>query len=218
MVHYRPRNVCQFRIKLLLLFFFGINLLSCSLVANKIDSLPYYNSQDLTPIWNSNNAHRIAKFNLFDQRGSVYNSDSLSGKIYIASFFFTTCPSICPRMTKCLKTLQDSIANMQNVEIVSFSVMPWVDSINKLKVYGKENNINPVRWHLLTGEKSMIYSLGRASFFADNNQLKDTSTFIHTDKMFLIDIHQHIRGVFNATNMDDIVRVLNDIKILKKEI
>ena len=101
--------------------------------------------------------------------------------------------------------------------MVSFTVMPWVDSVNKLKIYGEENCINPVRWHLLTGKKSTIYSLGRASFFADNNPLNDTTTFIHTDKMFLIDIHQQIRGVYNATNLDDIVSVIKDIKNLKSE-
>lgn len=217
MERYQPRIACLFHVKLMAVFFCYFNLLGCSLITNKMEDLPFYNSQDLTPSWNSNKAHHIAKFNLVDQRGKVYNSDSLSGKIYITNFFFTTCPSICPKMTKCLKILQDSIVKMQNVEMVSFTVMPWVDSVNKLKIYGEENRINPLRWHLLTGKKSTIYSLGRASFFADNNPLNDTTTFIHTDKMFLIDIHQQIRGVYNATNLDDIVSVIKDIKNLKSE-
>jgi len=218
MALYRPRIVCLFLIKLTAVFFLSFNLLCCNLITNKIETLPFYNSKDLTPSWDSNKPHYIAKFNLVDQRGKEYNSDSLNGKMYIANFFFTTCPSICPKMTKNLNILQDSIANLQNVAIVSFSVMPWIDTVNKLKVYGAENHVNPVRWHLLTGNKSTIYALGSASFFADKNPLNDTSTFIHTDKMYLIDTHQQIRGVYNATNIDDIGRVLSDIKILKKEI
>ena len=216
MVLYLRRIACPLLVKLLAVFFI-LNISSCNIFSNN-ESLPYYNTQDLTPTWNPRNGHQIAYFNLKDQTGNKFGSDSLTGKIYIANFFFTTCPSICPKMTKCFKIIQDSIANMQHVEIVSFSVMPWVDSVNKLKVYGEQNNINPTKWHLLTGDKSIIYALGRASFFADNNKLSDTSSFIHTDKMYLIDNQNRIRGVYNATKVDDIARVLADIKILKKDI
>ncbi len=216
MVLYLRRIACPLLVKLLAVFFI-LNISSCNIFSNN-ESLPYYNTQDLTPTWNPRNGHQIAYFNLKDQTGNKFGSDSLTGKIYIANFFFTTCPSICPKMTRCFKIIQDSIANMQHVEIVSFSVMPWVDSVNKLKVYGEQNNINPTKWHLLTGDKSIIYALGRASFFADNNKLSDTSSFIHTDKMYLIDNQNRIRGVYNATKVDDIARVLADIKILKKDI
>ena len=216
MVLYLRRIVCQLLVESLAVIFLILNLSSCHVFTNPIESLPYYNSQDLTPSWDSKNMHHIAPFNLVDQTGKGFGSDSLSGKIYIANFFFTTCPSICPKMTKCLKKLQDSISTMQNVAIVSFSVMPRIDSVKKLKNYGDQHNINPVFWHLLTGEKSAIYSLGRASFFADNNKSTDTSSFLHTDKMYLIDQQQQIRGVYNATNMEDIGRVLADITILNK--
>jgi len=160
--------------------------------------------------------HHIAKFNLVDQTGKIFSSDSLNDKVYIANFFFTTCPSICPKMTKCFKVLQDSLSANNLVELISFSVMPWEDSVSKLKAYGIDNSINPIKWHLLTGDKSIIYSLGRSSFFADNNKLSDTVSFIHTDKMYLIDKNQQIRGIYNATNMGDISRVLADIQILDR--
>ena len=216
MVLYLRRIVCQSCVKLLAVLFFVFNLVSCHVFTNPIESLPYFNSQDLTPTWDSKKIHQIAHFNLVDQTGKGFGSDSLRDKIYIANFFFTTCPSICPKMTKCLKKLQDSISAMHNVEIVSFSVMPRVDSVKKLKNYGDQHDINPGFWHLLTGEKSAIYLLGRASFFADNNKSTDTSSFLHTDKMYLIDQQQQIRGVYNATDMNDISRVLADITILKK--
>lgn len=214
MVLYLRKIVCQLHVKSIVILIVTLNLSSCDLLS-KNESLPYYNSQDLTPTWNTKNEHRISIFNLVDQNGKNFGSDSLKDKIYVANFFFTTCPTICPRMTKCFKVLQDSISNMENVELVSFSVMPWVDTVNKLKIYGESNGVNPTKWHLLTGNRSFIYSLGRSSFFADNNQLSDSSTFLHTDKMFLIDKDQQIRGVYNATNMDDIYRVLADIKALK---
>ncbi len=214
MVLYLRRIVCQLLVKLFAIVLIVLNLLSCNVFSNN-EILPYYNSQDLTPSWNIKNEHRITAFNLVDQNGKNFGSNLLNDKIYIANFFFTTCPGICPKMTKCFKVLQDSISLMNHVELVSFSVMPWIDTVNKLKKYGEENGVNPAKWHLLTGDKSIIYSLGRSSFFADNNKLTDSTTFLHTDKMYLIDKNQQIRGVYNATNMNDISRVLTDIKALK---
>ncbi len=214
MVLYLRRIVCQLLVKLFAIVLIVLNLLSCNVFSNN-EILPYYNSQDLTPNWNTKKEHRITAFNLVDQNGKNFGSKLLNDKIYIANFFFTTCPGICPKMTKCFKVLQDSISLMNHVELVSFSVMPWIDTVNKLKKYGEENGVNPAKWHLLTGDKSIIYSLGRSSFFADNNKLTDSTTFLHTDKMYLIDKNQQIRGVYNATNMDDISRVLTDIKALK---
>ena len=214
MVLYLRRIVCQLLVKLFAIVLIVLNLLSCNVFSNN-EILPYYNSQDLTPNWNIKKEHRITAFNLVDQNGKNFGSKLLNDKIYIANFFFTTCPGICPKMTKCFKVLQDSISIMNDVELVSFSVMPWIDTVNKLKKYGEENGVNPAKWHLLTGDKSIIYSLGRSSFFADNNKLTDSTTFLHTDKMYLIDKNQQIRGVYNATNMDDISRVLTDIKALK---
>lgn len=215
MAYYRPKTVCQFCIKIFLAAFISSIWCSCNLGNAKYDVLPYYNSQDLTPTWDVNKRHVIANFSLMDQNGKLFNADSLKDKIYIANFFFTTCPSICPKMTKSFKILQDSILNMQQVELVSFTVMPWVDSVQKLKTYGLLNGVNSAKWHLLTGVRSIIYSLGRSSFFADNNKISDTSTFLHTDKMYLIDKHQRIRGVYNATQVADVYRVLDDIRALK---
>lgn len=214
MVLYQLRIACQLLVKFFTLVLIVSNLSSCNVFSNN-EILPYYNSQDLTPNWNTKNEHRITAFNLVDQNGKNFGSNLLNDKIYIANFFFTTCPGICPKMTKCFKVLQDSISLMNHVELVSFSVMPWIDTVNKLKKYGEENGVYPAKWHLLTGDKSIIYTLGRSSFFADNNKLTDSTTFLHTDKMYLIDKNQQIRGVYNATNMDDISRVLTDIKALK---
>jgi len=214
MVLYQRRIACPLLVKLFAIVLIVLHLSSCNVFSNN-EILPYYNSQDLTPNWNTKKEHRITAFNFVDQNGKNFGSKSLKDKIYIANFFFTTCPGICPKMTKCFKVLQDSISLMNHVELVSFSVMPWTDTVNKLKKYGEENGVNPAKWHLLTGDKSIIYSLGRSSFFADNNKLTDSTTFLHTDKMYLIDKSQQIRGVYNATNMDDISRVLTDIKALK---
>jgi protein SCO1/2 len=97
--------------------------------------------------------------------------------------------------------------------------MPWVDSVATLKKYGEERNINPAQWHLLTGRKDDIYTLARTSYFAEKGLgiQKTNAEFLHTESMLLIDKKSRIRGIYNATQVIDIERITEDIKILLKE-
>lgn len=191
----------------------------------KDDTLPFFNTAEMDAEWIAENdaryskIHTIAPFALHNQQGHLINKDSLDGHIYVANFFFSVCPSICPKMMTNLKTLQTTFAHEPNLKLVSFSVMPWVDSVATLKKYGQERNINPARWHLLTGKKEDIYVLARQSYFAEKTlgQLKSNGEFLHTESMLLIDKKARIRGIYNATQKVDIERITDDIKILLKE-
>lgn len=206
-------------------FFLIIFLISCKPKNNSEVSLPFYNSADFTAKWININSddyqkiHTIERFSFYDQNGNIFNSDSLKGKIYVANFFFTICPSICPKMTSNLGTIQSTFSQEKDFKIISFSVTPWIDSVAKLKEYGLKHNINATNWRLLTGEKEKIYTLGRKSFFAEKTLglTKNSTDFLHTETMVLIDKKSRIRGVYNATNPDEIPRITEDIEILLKE-
>ncbi len=201
-------------------------LVSCKTNNNlPTDTLPFYNKATFDAEWinkedtNYANIHTIAPFALTSQQGHLITKDSLDGHIYVANFFFTVCPGICPKMVVNLNSLQDSFANNDDVKLVSFSVMPWVDSVAKLKAYGAAHHITPSKWFLLTGDKEQIYSLGRKSYFAEKGlglQKNDTE-FLHTESMLLIDKKSRIRGIYNATQKVDIERVSEDIRTLLKE-
>lgn len=189
------------------------------------ETLPFYN----TPVFNAewideqdpaySKIHTIDSFSLTNQVGQVITNDSLAGHIYVANFFFTSCPSICPKMTGNLKKLQDTFATNRQLKLVSFSVMPWVDSVPKLRKYGYEHGVDPARWYLLTGEKERIYNLGRRSYFAEKGLgiQKDSTSFLHTESMLLVDKKGRIRGIYNATQPVDIERVTDDIRVLLAE-
>jgi len=205
-----------------------IGLLLLLLVAGcnrKNNSLPFYNTADFTAEWiNRDDAkykdiHTIDTFSLQNQLGYFITNDSLKGNIYIANFFFTICPAICPRMINNLQILQDSFTDNKQVKLVSFSVMPRVDSVKRLKEYGENHHINPGKWYLLTGNKERIYKLGRQSYFAEKRLglLKDSTDFLHTESMLLIDKAGRIRGVYNATDNTDVGRITEDIKTLLTE-
>lgn len=191
----------------------------------KNSSLPFYNNADFTAEWISRDdakykaIHTIDTFSLQNQLGHFITSDSLNGNIYIANFFFTICPTICPRMTNNLQILQDSFADNKRVKLVSFSVMPRVDSVKRLKEYGENHHINPYKWYLLTGNKESIYRLGRQSYFAEKRLglEKDSTDFLHTASMLLIDKAGRIRGVYNATDTTEVGRITDDIKTLLTE-
>lgn len=189
------------------------------------ERLPFYNTADFTAEWidpmdkSYASIHRIDGFAMQDQRGQLFGSDSLKGKIYTANFFFTSCPTICPKMTYNLKSLQDSFLTNDKVRMVSFSVMPWIDSVPRLSAYGESMAIDPAKWHLLTGNKNSIYKLGRQSFFAEKKEgmKKDSSEFLHTDVLLLIDQEARIRGIYNATLAADMAKAAGDIRTLLRE-
>lgn len=222
MALFRLKVVFQRGIKAIV---FVVVLMSCKSKSNPKETLPFYNSADFTAEWidqenpKYKQIHTIGSFSFQDQTGHIYNSDSLKGKIYVANFFFTICPSICPKMTNNLSLLQKKFARQKDFKMLSFSVTPWIDSVSTLKEYGKSHQINSTQWHLLTGDKEAIYTLGRQSFFAEKTLglKKGKTDFLHTEAMLLIDQNARIRGVYSATQRDDIERVEEDIEALLKE-
>lgn len=189
------------------------------------ETLPFYNNAQFDAEWIKEtdakyaNIHIIDTFQLKNQVGHTITKDSLNGYIYVANFFFTTCPGICPKMLNNLQILQDSFAVNKQIKLVSFTVMPWVDSVEKLHEYGEVHHINSLQWHLLTGSKEKIYHLARKSYFAEKGLglQKDSTEFLHTESMLLIDKKGRIRGIYNATQKTDVARITEDIATLLNE-
>jgi protein SCO1/2 len=184
--------------------------------------LPYYTEPTFTPLWFDEmpeDLHEIPSFSLTDQSGQTINQEQLKGNIYIANFFFTACPGICPKMTANLQDIQESFANEPLVKILSHSVAPSVDTVNQLKEYAERNEIDGTKWHLLTGSQDSIYTLARKSYFADKaiGFNKSTQEFLHTENFLLIDSEGRIRGVYNGIRSLDMQRLSTDIHTLLKE-
>ena len=162
--------------------------------------------------------HKISNFNLVNQNGNNISQEFYNNKIYVADFFFTTCPSICPIMTNNMLKVQDKIKNDPNVLIVSFSVDPKTDSVAQLKKYAKEKGVDDLKWNLLTGDKKQIYDLARKSFFvAEIDKDSDSNDIIHTENFVLVDPDKRIRGFYDGTNLDEIKNLILDLSLLKGE-
>jgi len=160
--------------------------------------------------------HTIADFELINQNGQKITQKDYTNKIYVADFFFTTCPTICPIMTKNMAEIQGSILDDQDVLLLSHSVTPVIDSVPQLKKYALEKGIMDSKWNLVTGDKKQIYELARKSYLAVKND-GDGGPYdmIHTENFILVDKERRIRGFYDGTNKEEIQKLLEDLEILK---
>jgi len=160
--------------------------------------------------------HTIADFSLTNQNGKTITQRDYKDKIYIADFFFTTCPTICPVMTKNMAGIQAQIIDDDDVLLLSHSVTPIIDSVAQLKKYALEKEVNDAKWNLVTGDKKQIYQLARKSYLAVKND-GDGGPFdmIHTENFILVDKERRIRGFYDGTKTEDIEKLLKDLDILK---
>lgn len=163
-------------------------------------------------------AHRIAEFKLVDQTGDTVTNTDFDGHIYVADFFFTTCPSICPKMTANLSDLAALYKNDSDIMFLSHTVTPQIDSVPVLAAYGQLHRADPSKWKLVTGSKKHIYELARRSYFAVTTEGDGgDQDFIHTENFVLVDKERKIRGFYDGTSKQDMERLQKDIAILRYE-
>lgn len=188
-------------------------------------SLPYYEDASFTPHWLTageealNDFHRIRPFVLVNQLGDTISEKSLEGKVYVADFFFTACPGICPKMTSNMGILQQEFLADKRVHLLSHSVTPRYDSISVLREYAAAKEVDANKWWLLTGDRETIYRLGRKDYFVEEDlgEKKDLDEFLHTENFVLIDQQRHIRGIYNGLNRSSVDQLAADIRTLLAE-
>lgn len=162
--------------------------------------------------------HTIAPFKLINQNGDTITEATYKDKIYVADFFFTTCLTICPKMTDNMVIIQKEILDDPDVMLLSHSVTPEIDSVPRLKEYALEKGVVDSKWNMVTGDKKQIYELARKSYLAVKT-IGDGGPFdmIHTENFVLVDKEKKIRGYYDGTKQEDIQKLLHDIAVLKEE-
>ena len=187
-------------------------------------TLPIYNPADVNPelvdstIQYKSKYHTIADFSFINQNGDTITQNNYEGKIYVADFFFTTCGSICPKMSTNLVDVQKAVLNNPKVMLLSHTVFPEVDSVSVLKAYAIKYGVVDSKWNLVTGDKKEIYKMARKSYLAVKmgrpDQLYD---MVHTENFVLVDQKRRVRGFYDGTNKEDVKRLLEDIEFLSQE-
>lgn len=204
--------------------FFAIYYLTKKPADAAADRLPVFQPHDVnaalvdSTVQHVKKYHTIADFKLVNQNGDTITQQNYAGKIYVADFFFTTCPTICPVMTENMRVIQDAIAKDDKVMLLSHSVIPEQDSVPVLNAYAKNRGVNAKKWNLVTGDKKQIYNLARKSYLAVQT-VGDGGPYdmIHTENFILVDPEKRIRGFYDGTNPVEIEQLIADIKKLEKE-
>ena len=163
--------------------------------------------------------HTIAPFTMTNQNGQTITEKDYENKVYVADFFFTTCPSICPIMTKNMFSLQEKLkTKYPEVKLLSYSVTPEIDTIEQLKRYAVENKVDDKIWNLVTGDKKEIYTLARKSYLVvQNDGNGGPHDMIHTENFVLIDEENRIRGYYDGTDINEMDRLITEIGMLKND-
>lgn len=184
-------------------------------------TLPIYNPADVNPelvdttVQYISKYHTIADFSFVNQNGKTITQKDYEGKIYVADFFFTTCGSICPKMTTNLVDVQKAIQNNPKVMLLSHTVFPETDSVPVLKAYAIKHGVIDAKWNLVTGDKKEIYSMARKSYLAVKlGKPEELYDMVHTENFVLVDQKRRVRGFYDGTKKEDIQRLIEDINWL----
>ncbi len=161
--------------------------------------------------------HTIDDFSFIDQDSNVVTNDTFEGQVYVADFFFTTCPTICPVMKQQMLRVYDQYKNNPEVGILSHTIDPTHDSVAVLKDFATKLGVKTDKWHFVTGDKDEIYDIGETSYMVVANQDPNApGGYIHSGAFLLIDKKRRIRGVYDGTEPEQVEILINDIGRLIK--
>ncbi len=182
-----------------------------------LGSLPVLGPHKLLPKGKSELV-KVPDYRFTDQNAKTFTEKQVAGKIVLYSFFFASCPEICPSMNRNLQSVQQVYIKDDNVAFVSFSIDPERDTPEKLAEYSAVYSLNQNQWHFLTGDKKKTYLLASQGF---NVTATDgdggPQDMIHSQTIMMVDPNKQIRGLYEGTEAGDMPRLIKDIKRLKKE-
>jgi protein SCO1 len=155
----------------------------------------------------------VPEFQLTDQSGRTFDSNTLKGKIWVADFIFTNCPGVCPRMTSQMHQVQQAVSRMPDMRLVSFTVDPDRDTPPVLTAYAKLHHADTTRWSFLTGPQATLHDLCRNVFKLGNVD----GSLAHSTRFVLIDQRCQIRGYYDTSEADSIPKLVAGVHALARE-
>lgn len=162
--------------------------------------------------------HQIPPFRFLNQDSVWVSEKDMAGKIYIADFFFTSCPTICPKMKTQLLRIYERYSENEVIRILSHSIDPTYDTPSVLKQYATRLQVKSPRWNMLTGDKAAIYKLGEKSYMVTTQEDKnEAGGFVHSGAFILVDKNRHVRGIYDGTQENEVNHLIEDIEILLQE-
>jgi protein SCO1/2 len=162
--------------------------------------------------------HHIADFQFVNQDSTIITQDTFKDKIYVADFFFTSCPTICPIMKTQMLRVYDKVLDNPDVMILSHSIDPKHDTVALLKDFAERLGVSSSKWHFVTGNKDEIYKIGQASYMvAAIDDPTEPGGYIHSGAFILVDKDRQVRGLYDGTKEDQVDKLMIDMDKLLHE-
>lgn len=158
--------------------------------------------------------HTIPDFQFVDQDSNLVTQSTFEGGIYVADFFFTSCPTICPQMSAQMLRLQDKFSDNPEVKLLSHSIDPIRDSVATLKSYAEKLEIDSRKWHLVTGKKDSIYQIAKSYLVPAQEDKSAPGGYLHSGAFILIDNQRRIRNYYDGTKPEEVDLLMEDIEFL----
>ena len=191
----------------------GILIISCNSEPKELPIIGFQETLDDGSI----SYHKIPTFSFTNQNGKEVTNGTFNGKIYAADFFFTSCPSICPKVMKQMMRIADSQKNNEKFMLISHTIDPVRDSVKVLKTYADNLGINQSKWHFLTGDKDELLDMADEYYVAAYEDPTAPGGFDHSGKILLVDVDGHIRAFCDGTDPESVTKFIKDIDVLMKE-
>lgn len=190
--------------------------LSCVLGACQPKKLPILGDREF--INGDSVYHTIPDFKFVDQDSNEVTNQTYNNKIYVADFFFTTCPTICPIMKTQMLRIYEKFKDNPEVGILSHTIDPRHDSVAVLKAYTKRLGVNGNFWHFVTGERDKIYEMGQKEYYVTAGEDSTAAGgIIHSGAFILVDKKRRVRGMYDGTQEKDVSKLIKDMSALLKE-
>lgn len=193
--------------------------------APKAGILPYFKSEVMDPFWPEESGilpedlKKVPEFSLVSHENREFNNRNLKDKYTLVVFFYAKCKGICPMITRNMMNFIPKIEDQSDLQIVSISVNPELDTVDILKKFRNQYKITRENWFFLTGQKKTIYNMARNQFGADIKVIQgkdDLNDFVHTENVYLLDKKNYLRGVYRAKGSGDLERLKIELNTLRE--
>jgi protein SCO1/2 len=203
------------RVKWIVVVVAGLTL--CAACSQGRQELPYLGPLQVEGTDTS--YYEIPDFVVIDQDSQVVSRKTLAGDIFVADFFFTTCPTICPKMKKQMVRVYEKFSNNPHVGILSHTIDPRHDSVEVLQDFAEKLDVSAPAWHFVTGHQDSIYSIGKKSYMVTAREAPDQpGGLLHSGAFILVDKNKQVRGMYDGTKPAEVNQLMNDMeKLLSKQ-
>ena len=202
-------------IRLLIVILLASSIFACEIKPPKKTSLPILGEKEV--VKGDTIYHTIPDYTFVNQDSVVITPETFDGKAYIVDYFFTSCPTICPKVKANTLRIEERFRDNENLSILSVSIDPKYDTIPRLKWYANKLELDTKQWHFVTGEKDLIYGIANDFFHIAMENEDAPGGFDHDGRLILIDKQKHIRSFCDGTDAEDVDRFMEDIDLLLSE-